>query len=74
MGGGLANFLPNLTAGGGGRRQGKRKDQMDLIKTWLKDKKARGLKHSFVSNRKELLGIHRENTDYLLGMLTLLFT
>lgn len=45
-----------------------RKDGLNLIEAYKKDKQTRGLKYSLVSNNMELDELDVENTDYLLGM------
>lgn len=46
---------------------GKREDERNLIIAWKEDKKARGLKHKYVSNKKEFDDIDPKSTDYVLG-------
>lgn len=62
---------------GGGRRhfvgkdrdlQGRRLDGRNLIEAWMEDKQQRGLLSSYVSNRKQLLGLPTKQIDYLLGI------
>lgn len=76
LGGGRSNFLPvrkedeiPLDA----KEMGKREDEKNLIIAWNEDKKARGLKYKYVSNRKEFDAIDPKNTDYLLGKLQNLY-
>lgn len=59
LGGGRSNFLPNST------KEGNRLDNLDLIKHWKHSKKAEA---NFVSDKKSLLNLDLENTDYLLGL------
>lgn len=59
LGGGRRNFLPNST------KEGKRLDNLDLIKHWKHSKKS---KADYVTDRESLLNLDLESTDYLLGL------
>lgn len=43
------------------------KDGRNLIHEWERDKQYRGVSHSFVENRLELLNLDVENNDFILG-------
>lgn len=59
LGGGRESFLPNNT------EEGNRLDQMDLIHHWKQSKTA---KSRYISDRKSLLDLDLNKTDYLLGL------
>ena len=67
MGGGRRNLQPREVRDIEEGRKGYRRDGKDLIKEWEEDKKRRGLSHSYLWNKDDLLAANLSDTDYLLG-------
>lgn len=66
LGGGRREFRSSKVRDEEGEK-GQRKDGRDLIEEWGLDKKQRGANASYIWDRKGLLGVDPNNTDYLLG-------
>jgi len=45
-----------------------RKDGLDLIKTWMEQKKNEGSDYKYVSSNKELMEANLEEVDFVLGI------
>ncbi|XP_012942912.1 alkaline phosphatase, tissue-nonspecific isozyme [Aplysia californica] len=70
LGGGRRYFLDNTTADPetGEIDPYQRRDGLNLIQEWEKDKENRGATHSYVWNKTQFDQLDLDNTDYLLGL------
>lgn len=67
LGGGRREFRSSKVRDEEGEK-GHRKDGRDLIDEWQREKQARRANASYVWDRKGLLGVDANNTDFLLGL------
>ncbi|XP_018013388.1 membrane-bound alkaline phosphatase-like [Hyalella azteca] len=67
MGGGRKKFLPKDAIDPEGETSGRRKDDKNLIDTWINQKNLLGT-NSYVWNRDQLFTVDTANTDYLLDV------
>lgn len=68
LGGGRQTLIDNTASNEPANPWGcNRRDGQNLFETYREDKIKRGLKHSIVTNNKELRDLDVDNTDYLLG-------
>lgn len=72
MGGGRLPFEAAMDDGKTTDPVCKRGDNKDLINSWKLDKMTKRKKAAFLENRKDLLDLDLDSTDYVLGIFLLI--